>query len=259
MTMLGAYLEPRTAVVWSGGLVTALTYFGNTSTGSRVALSRFVQRGLAERVKRGRLVFYRLTDRCLHLLEDGDQRIFSLGQPVAEATSWTIVWHALPDSHKAERTQLVRQLRFHGFGQLQDNTWLSPCDYAVEVRELVSLLGVTDRVTIFRAQPDDHVETGPLIKHLWQLDVVAARYRAFAAHYRPLTRRSAISDKDAFVSCTEMMHAFRAFSSIDPELDESWIPHAGVRLQAIDIFQRVLHRLKPPAAAYFQELTRAEP
>ena len=134
---------------------------------------------------------------------------------------------------------------------------IPPGDKSGKCRIHVNLLGVTDRVTIFRAQPDAHVETGPLIRHLWQLDVVAARYRALAAHYRPLTRRRTMSDKDAFVSCTEMMHAFRAFSTIDPELNEAWIPHAGARRQAIEIFELALDRLKPAATLHFEELTRA--
>ncbi|MEV7013914.1 hypothetical protein [Streptosporangium sp. NPDC051022] len=61
-----------------GGLVTALGYFGITPTAARVTLARLVQRGLAERHRKGRFVYYTSSERCLHLLENSEKRIFEL-------------------------------------------------------------------------------------------------------------------------------------------------------------------------------------
>jgi phenylacetic acid degradation operon negative regulatory protein len=255
MTMFGAYLEPRTSPVWSGGLVSALEYFGATTGSSRIALVRLVQRGLATREKEGRHVYYRLTERGLHLLEDGDNRIFSLGQRAESNGAWTLVWHALPDTRKIERSQLVKQLRFHGFGQLQDGTWLSPRDYVPEVEELATKLGVSDAVAIFRTEPTGDVTRGPLIAHLWPLDEVAKRYRAFVAEYRPRSRRK-LPDQQAFVTCTKMVHDFRAFAMVDPELPDAVATHAAARREAIAVFETVYGRLHDPAAAHFRTLTQ---
>ncbi|MBB5139020.1 DNA-binding transcriptional regulator PaaX, partial [Thermocatellispora tengchongensis] len=49
LTIFGAFLEPRTAPVWSGGLVAILGYFGFSTAAARIALARLVQRELAER------------------------------------------------------------------------------------------------------------------------------------------------------------------------------------------------------------------
>lgn len=257
MTMFGAYLEPRTAPVWSGGLVTALECFGTTATAARVALARLVQRGLADRHRDGRYVSYTLTPRGLHLLEDGDERIFSLGHRSDPAVAWTIVWHALPDSRKAERSAFAKQLRFHGFGQLQGGTWVSPRDYVREVTDLVDTLGIGDAVAIFRAEPSSDVAMGPLFGHLWQLEDVARQYHRFVARYRRLTHADPSSEEAAFVECTEMLHAFRAFASIDPELPERWATHADARRQASAVMEDAYARLREPAASYFRALTRS--
>jgi phenylacetic acid degradation operon negative regulatory protein len=256
MTMFGAYLEPRRAPMWSGGLVTALEYFGATTASSRIALARLVQRGLATREKDGRHVYYRLTERALHLLEDGDERIFSLGKRTDSDGAWTLVWHALPDQRKTERSQLVKQLRFHGFGQLQDGTWVSPRDYVPEVQELAAQLGVSDAVAIFRTTPAGDVTRGPLIEHLWPLDEVAKRYREFAAEYRSLDNGTG-SEHDAFLSCTRMVHDFRSFAMVDPELPDGVARHAGARREAIAVFEAAYGRLREPAARHFRELTQA--
>ncbi|MER6826086.1 PaaX family transcriptional regulator C-terminal domain-containing protein [Streptosporangium sp. NPDC000563] len=256
MTTFGAFLEPRTAPVWSGGLVTLLDYFGITTAAARIALARLVQRELAERHRKGRHVYYTLTRRSVHLLEDGDERISSLGKRPGAASTWTLVWHTLPDSRKAERSNFVRQLRFHGFGLLQDGMWVSPRDYVAEVTDLVDKLGIADAVTIFRASPSGDVASGPLLGHLWQLDQVAERYRHFASRYAPLTRPPRMSPREAFVTCTEMMQSFRSFADIDPELPEEWATHAGAREEAIAVYWEALGRLREPAATHFRELTR---
>ncbi len=254
--MFGAYLQPRTASIWSGGLVTALGYFGGSTAAARIALARLVNRGLADRHKEGRLVFYRLTGRCLHILEDGDDRIFSLGQRSDPATTWTIVWHALPDDQRLQRSRLVKQLRFHGFGQLQDGTWVSPRDYVPEVRDLVEKLGIGGSVAIFRAAPDGDLSSGPVISHLWPLDEVTERYRAFIAAYAPLVEPVEQSEHDAFLTCTRMMHEFRSFSGFDPELPERWASHADARREAIAVFDAAFSHLRAPAASHFRALTR---
>jgi phenylacetic acid degradation operon negative regulatory protein len=256
MSMFGAYLEPRTAPVWSGGLVTALGYFGGTVASARIALARLVQRGLATRDREGRNVYYRLTSRALHLLEDGDDRVFSLGRRTDHVVAWTIVWHALPDARKIERSEFVKQLRFHGFGQLQDGTWVSPRDYVAEVQSLATTVGVADAVAIFRAAPAGDVTAGPLIDHLWPLDEVARAYRAFSREYRGLADRRSIGERQAFVTCTKMVHAFRAFAMVDPELPEAAATHAPSRRDAIAVFEAAYGRLAEPAAAHFRTLTR---
>lgn len=259
LTIFGAYLAPRTAAMWSGGLVTALGYFGVTAVAARVTLTRLVQRGLARRQRDGRHVYYTLTDRTLHLLEDSDERVFALAEPRREpATTWTLVWHNLPDSRKVERSQFVKQLRFHGFGPLHDGMWAAPRDYAVEVADLVDRLRIGDAVTIFRAAPFGDVLSGPLLDQLWQLDEVARRYRRFADQYGELTHThpGPMPEREAFVRCTEVLQSFRSFADIDPELPEDWITHSAARREAFTVFQQVLARLKEPAAAHFRQLTR---
>ena len=74
--MLGTYLQPRSRMAWSGGLVKLLGEFDFSSGAARIALNRLINRGLLERTRMGRLAFYSLTSRSRRLLKDGDERIF---------------------------------------------------------------------------------------------------------------------------------------------------------------------------------------
>jgi len=126
ITLLGTYVRPFARQVWSGGLVTLLAEFGFSDGAARAALTRLVRRDLIARVRAGRLVHYRLTPRCERLLIEGDGRIFSLGRLPAGAGPWTVLWHAIPEDRRLERTRLGRRLRFLGFGSAQDSVWVAP-------------------------------------------------------------------------------------------------------------------------------------
>lgn len=257
LTLFGSYLKPRTAPVWTGGLVTALAHFGASTSSSRAALARMVSRGLAERSRDGRQVHYTLTERCLALLKDTDDRIFALRGEGTSPVAWTIVWHSLPDSRKAERSQFVQRLRFDGFGPLNDGTWIAPRDLAREVRALAGRMGVGDAVAVFRASSEDDIMHGPLPEQVWHLDAVAERYRRFITAYRPLMDvAGSLSERDAFLSCTRLVHSYRSFASVDPEIPLRIAPHAAERREATHVYLECLTQLKDPAIAYFRELTQ---
>jgi DNA-binding transcriptional regulator PaaX len=53
-----------------------------------------------------------------------------------------------------------------------------------------------------------------------------------------------------------MVHAFRAFAMVDPELPDPAATHATSRRDAIAVFEAAYARVAPPAAAHFRALTR---
>src|SRR6185312_10819501 len=74
ITLLGTYIRPRGGTAWSGGLVQLLGEFGFSQGAARAALTRLVRRGLLSRVRQGRLIHYRVTERADRLLAEGDRR-----------------------------------------------------------------------------------------------------------------------------------------------------------------------------------------
>lgn len=255
MTMFGAYLKPRSTPVWSGGLVTALGLFGASTASSRVALARMVDRDLLTRKWEGRLAYYVLTEHGLSVLDATEERIYALRGEKVAPLSWTIVWHSISDDRKAERSQFVQQLRFFGFGPLNDGTWIAPRDLVREVRGAAGRLGIGDALAVFRAAPDDDIMNGPLPQQVWDLDAVAKRYRRFISAYEPLASRAGrLSEEEAFLECTRLVHAFRSFASVDPEIPLQVAPHAPERNVATHVYLQCLKQLKEPAAAYFQQI-----
>jgi phenylacetic acid degradation operon negative regulatory protein len=259
ITLLGTYVRPYGARVWSGGLVELLGEFGFSDGAARVALTRLVRRGLLARERSGRLVHYRLTARCDRLLAEGDGRIFALGElGVTDSDGWTVLWHQIPEQRRLERARLARRLRFLGFGSMQDSVWVSPHDHCAEVGALLSELGVSGSAVVFVARLGFAEGLGAMVSRAWDLSGLAARYEAFDAEFSPYRRRGVrLDDREAFLVRTRLMHLFRGFPSLDPELPDGAGSVPRARGRAVRTFQVLYERLAPASQRHFEAVTGA--
>ena len=260
VTILGTYVRPFGDRVWSGGLVELLGELGFSEGAARVALTRLVHRGLIERLRDGRLVHYRVTARADRLLAEGDVRIFSLGDPRDDEGTWTVLWHQIPEDRRLELSRLARRLRFLGFGSVQGSVWVSPHDHAAEVVRLLEELHVSDYATMFTAHPDAVVGLPALVSRAWDLSGLVDRYEAFVGEFSPLCARrvlAGLSDREAFLVRTRLVHQFRGFPLIDPELPEELAPVSGPRSRAAAVFHELYAGLADASQRHFDAVTAA--
>jgi phenylacetic acid degradation operon negative regulatory protein len=262
ITLLGTYVRPLGDTVWSGGLVALLGELGFSHGAARVALTRLVRRGLIARVRSGRLVHYRVTPRCDRLLAEGDGRIFLLGNPRDDGGSWTVLWHQIPEDRRLERSRLARRLRFLGFGSVQDSVWVSPHDHSDEVTELLAELEVADFAVLFEAAVGAGASAGlpAMVARAWDLTGLAERYESFVAEFSPYTRASArahLSDSEAFLIRTRLVHLFRGFPFLDPELPEDLAPLGPARSRAVATFHDLYSGLAEPSQRHFEVVSGA--
>ncbi|GGM46639.1 PaaX family transcriptional regulator [Longimycelium tulufanense] len=260
MSVLGAHVGPdhRGRGVWSGGLVTLLAEFGFSAAAARVALARMVRRDLLTRVREGRLVHYTLTPRTRTVLREGDRRIFSLGRAPRRDPQWTVLWHAIPEDRRLARSRLVTRLRFLGFGQVQDGTWIAPHDREREVRALLAELDVAAHAGLLLGRPGAGTDFAAFAARVWDLEGLAARYGRFVAEFDrytdPATRES-LTDREAFVLRTRLVHDFRRFAFLDPELPGHIAPVPADRAAAVRLFHELYPALAVAAQRHFDEVT----
>ncbi|MFZ0976706.1 MAG: PaaX family transcriptional regulator C-terminal domain-containing protein [Solirubrobacteraceae bacterium] len=261
VTLLGTYVRPFGRAVWSGGLVMLLREFGFSDGAARAALTRLVRRDLIARVRSGRLVHYSLTPRCERLLIEGDGRIFTLGRLPTNIGPWTVLWHQIPEDRRLERARLGRRLRFLGFGSVQDSVWVSPHDHRDGVAELLDELGVAEHAIVFVSLLGSGAGGGlpALVARAWDLSGLEGRYEAFCSGFdRYLAPDApALSDREAFLVRTRLMHLFRGFAQLDPELPEELAPLAAPRTRAAEIFEALYTGLAASSQRHFDAVTSA--
>lgn len=254
LTLLGAHQIPRDGgAVWSGGLVRLLGDFGFTEGAARVALNRLVARDLLARSKDGRHVHYMLTPRTRAVLAEGDERIFTLGERPRRETTWTVLWHSIPEERRLARTRLTSRLRFLGFGSVQDGTWLAPHDREQELAALLKELDVAEHAGVMLGRPATAVDFAAFVARVWDLRELAERYRAFVEHFRD---RAVDGEREALLLRTRLVHTFREFPSLDPELPEDLVPAPEHRADALRLFHFLYPALAGSAQRYFDKVTR---
>jgi phenylacetic acid degradation operon negative regulatory protein len=262
LTLLGTYVRPFARTVWSGGMVSLLGEFGFSDGAARAALTRLVRRDLIARVRSGRLVHYRLTPRCERLLIEGDGRIFTLGRlPTDPAGPWTGLWHQIPEDRRLERTRLGRRLRFLGFGSVQDSVWVAPHDHSAEVLDLLGELGVGDSAAVFVASMRPGPGLPAMVARAWDLSGLEERYDAFCSGFEGFLapRGPSLGDREAFLVRTRLMHTFRSFAQLDPELPDELAPLSRARARAVEIFDALYSSLAPASQRHFDAVAGSSP
>lgn len=259
LTIFGAHVRRPGATVWSGGMVEILESLDFTTGAARAALARLVNRDLLARTRNGRLVYYSLTERADSLLSDGDRRIFSFGRTEPAVDVWTVLWHAIPDAYRVERSLFASRLRFLGFGSVQDATWVAARDREQEVRLLLREFGIESYASLLVGRMSRGLLPVALVAQAWKLDLVRERYKAFLSEFEGLRsnrRRAKLEPAEAFRQRILMLHRFRGFPFMDPELPEAVDTLRDLRTQIVPCFDEVYANLDDLATTYFWEVAQ---
>ena len=184
------------------------------------------------------------------------RRIFTFGRTEPAVEQWTVLWHAIPEDRRVSRSRFASRLRFLGFGSVQDATWVAARNREHEVRLLLHELDIRPYVSVMVGHVPAEVPPVALVAQAWRLDEVGKRYEAFLSAFggfRKASARRSLSAADAFKSRTLLLHRFRSFPAIDPELSEGIDTVRDLRRQAVECFDEVYATLEEKAAEHFWE------
>jgi phenylacetic acid degradation operon negative regulatory protein len=253
LTVLGEYVLPGDDGVWQETLIGALGSLGYKTQAARQALARSVTGGWLRTERHGRRARVHLTGEAREMLSSGAERIYGFGEPWNWDGRWLLVVVRVPEERRDVRHLIRSRLAWAGFGSLGNGLWITPhADREAEVRrdlpaaELLSL----------RAEFGSIGEPAKVVADAWDLDDVAARYREFIARFE---RLRAPTPRDAFRAQTELVHAWRKFPFLDPDLPPETLPAGWPRSRAQRVFAERHAEWAAPAWEWFESLLRSEP
>ncbi|MEV6203273.1 PaaX family transcriptional regulator C-terminal domain-containing protein [Streptomyces sp. NPDC051771] len=182
LSFFGIHVLGTGTALSSASVIDALARADVGEDAVRSTLTRMVGRGLLDRHRRGRRMYFSLTERAAAVLADGEERVRRTGAVNhAWDGTWTLVGFSLPESWRRERHDLRSRLVWAGFGPLQSGLWAAPG--RVDVEPIAAELGLGDRIRAFHGQAAAPTEAGPLLRTAFDLDAIAADYRAFLARW----------------------------------------------------------------------------
>src|SRR5579875_3723765 len=172
--LYGDHLRSRGAEAPVAALVRLLASLDITAPAVRTAISRMVRQGWLTPVRVPAGAGYALTSRATRRLDEAAERIYARGRH-----DWDGGWHLVVMERVRERTRRERvqaSLRYLGYAQLDETTWLSP-----RPSSELQALRETERVRLepFVAHYDG--DSRGLLARAWDLDSLARAYTGWLA------------------------------------------------------------------------------
>lgn len=240
----GDHLRSRGSQAPVAGLVQLLEPVGIQAPAVRTAISRLVAQHWLEPVQLSAGRGYRATGRAIRWLDEAGARIYRRVDQ-----TWDGHWQLAlvePPVDRAARNRLRADLAFIGYGELAPQVWVSPFARA-ELGEVLDRAEATAR----RVRADE-IEPAPV--DAWDLDALAAAYRAFVEDAGTLLGHTTTADDDpdraAFAARFHLVHEWRKFLFIDPGLPDELLPDDWAGRAAAALFTSEAERLKPAADRY---------
>ena len=253
LTILGEFVLPAGGAVWTSTLVAAADALDIGEKNARQAIARIGERGLMESTRHGRRVRWSLTTEGRRLLESGTQRIYAFGTTTVDwRGEWLVAHCPVAESQRSLRNQLRTSLGFLGFGELSASLLVSPhVEREPQLRQVLADLGVTNESIVLRSTTASDAEDADLVERAWNLDELAGGYATFSDRHQ---RRRPTNGQTAFRAIVELVHDWRRFPSIDPELPTTLLPAGWAGASAAATFHDLHASWSAEARRWFGQL-----
>lgn len=178
LAFLGRFVLGRGIRVFSGSFIDVFARLGVSEQAVRSTLSRMAHRGLLDRRRSGRRVYFGLTPRCHDILAEGGGRLWDAGVVnLDDDGRWTLLSFSLPESWQRQRHDLRTRLSWAGFGPLRSGLWVAPSE--VETSSIVDALGLAEHVHVFEARLGSYTDAVQIVNEAYDIEALASGYRSF--------------------------------------------------------------------------------
>ncbi len=248
ITVLGEFVRPFGAAS-TQTVLELMGALGVQPKATRQSLARLADNGWLTRTKEGRRTRWHLTDMSRRLLESGAGRIYGFGQtPQAWDGRWSLLLASLPDGHATSRHRLKARLGWAGYASFEQGTWISPwIDHEEAAVHVLNELGV-DVATSFVAELGQLGDGREIVRRAWNLTTVDTEYREFIA---TAPTPEATGGVDAASQLTLLVHQWRRFPFLDPELPTELLPDGWLGARAAELFADTRAELLDASAAWW--------
>jgi phenylacetic acid degradation operon negative regulatory protein len=264
--LFGDYVNPRSASIWTSGIVDVLGVLGVSERATRSTLSRMKAKGWLRAQKTGRRSMYQLTPRGRALLDEGTRRIFGPA-PTEWDGCWHIVVYSLPQQLRAKRYDLRTRLSWLGYGMLEPGTMVAAIPRSSEVSALVDELKVQEYVHFFTRAHLESRDDHAIVARCWDLEQMNRRYSHFVSRFRSeyellLAEQNStgtLTPDASFVNRFWLTYEFSSFPRQDPNLPPELLPGDWCGHEAGELLHAYRALLREPAQSYINHALGLEP
>lgn len=262
-TIYGDYIRHYNNRIWVGSLIRLLEAFDHNPQSVRMSLSRMSKQGWLSIDKEGKKSFYTLTEAGKNRLNTAAGRIFNIGKERWDGRWLMVVLQNRFDDAR-HRQAFIRELEWHGFGQLSTNVYITPNPLHETMDRLSVKYNLEDKVDIFSAEYTAG-ENSRLIQRGWNIEEINERYESFFEKYsrdyvldRQLIAEGRLTDAECFIKRVMLTHEYRKFLFIDPGFPAELLPGRWLGHHAGQLFSDYYQLLGRGAIEFFEGVFKAD-
>jgi phenylacetic acid degradation operon negative regulatory protein len=253
LTVLGEFVLPRNAPVWTQTVVDVLALVGVEEKSARQALARTAADGVVTSTREGRRVHWSLSGSGRRLLTEGAARIYAHGaaRPAWDGR-WLVLVASVPEQQRQLRHQLRTRLAWAGLGSPSAGVWVCPDPGRLpEVDTVLEEVGLADQAFVVVGDYHGGPPHAELVDRAWNLSELEARYEAFVEQFADHTPAD---DDAALAAQTRLVDAWRRFPFLDPQLPAELLPPRWAGGRAAEVFHSRHAAWAPAARRAFDRL-----
>jgi phenylacetic acid degradation operon negative regulatory protein len=234
-TVLGEFVLPVDAPVWTTTLVDVLAMLDVEEKSARQALARTAAEGWLRSERVGRRVRWTLTVPGRQLLATGAERIYSFGTDGRDWDGrWLMILVSVPESMRDLRHRLRTRLTWAGFGTPTPGVWISPrIEAEADARQILADLALPTTAMSFVGTYGSLGEQADMVAAAWDLAEVADGYQRFITEFDD---RVPTSPDGVLRAQTRLVHEWRRFPFLDPQLPRELLPPRWIGARAAELF-----------------------
>jgi len=225
LTLLGEFVLPHGGSIWTSTIVDGLGLVDVSERNARQAVARLSEEGLLDSERHGRRTRWHLTESGTQLLKVGTDRIYGFGASGDTWDGrWLVVLASVPEDQRAKRHQLRSRLGFAGFGFIGPGIAVSPhTERESAANSILHDLDLGESAIVLLSETGTFVPDSEILRRAWDLDALSERYALFVDEFG---RRRPTSADGRFAALVELVHEWRRFPFVDPEIPHSLLPDA---------------------------------
>lgn len=223
ISVFGDSIAPRSADIWLGSLIEFMKPLGLSERLVRTGVYRLSRDGWLKASQKGRRSFYHITPAGMGSFADADERIYAAA-PKPWNGNWTMVQLNAAAPAQA-KSRIRKMLKWLGFGKLSPTLLLKPGDAIAQTGSQIANAGFGEYCAIFSSTLAENQNPAKLIEQGWDVTSFATAYDQFLKQFKTLAdRQNTLSNEDAFIVRTLLVHQYRRILLKDPQLPDQLLP-----------------------------------
>lgn len=262
-TIYGDYIRHYNNRIWVGSLIRLLEEFGHHPQSVRMSLSRMAKQGWLKSDKEGKKSFYSLTAIGESRLNIAAKRIFNIKKQEWDGHWLTVILQNKFDDAKHKQA-FIKELEWHGFGQLAPNVYVTPNPLNEIMDKLFVKYELEGKIDIFTSNYTLG-DNSKLIQRCWNIEEINDKYNLFFEKYskdyvldKQLIAKNELSAGECFVKRVILTHEYRKFLFIDPGFPAELLPKKWLGHHANQLFTDYYQLLGDRSVQFFEEVFKMD-